>query len=341
VAVATRAAEEADMLPPVPSGRQRALTRLSVINAYLPKFAARSSVLGDFEAFSVLQSQSHTWSRYAPEPGGGVVEDHRRRPEPGDAVVVVGDTALAAPNRSAPRLGRVSVRAASSTSNNSNGGARRPPSRLSRLTALSGGIEADDPIQTPHLGDTASDRPLRGGRVRMDEQGPRAHAERRSLPAAVQRSSSGEPRRPRTRGLGGRDTEKASPPHGARPPPAAAVTPVAGAGAGTPHEECGQEPAPTRVASLNPDGGARAWKDAPGRTDAACGACVDVHRATEVSISPGGAGTLTVAKGTAAAAIDPTTRPACASEVSCSPISPSPARCTSSPSSTGSAAWRW
>jgi len=96
VAVATRAAEEADMLPPVSSGRQRALTRLSVINAYLPKLAARSSVLGDFDAFSVLQSQSHTWSRYAPGPGGVVVEDHRRRPEPGDAVVVVADTALAA-----------------------------------------------------------------------------------------------------------------------------------------------------------------------------------------------------------------------------------------------------
>ena len=96
VAVATRAAEEADMLPPVPSGRRRALTRLSVINGYLPKLAARSSVLGDVEAFSVLQSQSHTWSRYAPGPGGVVVEDHRRRPEPGDAVVVVADTALAA-----------------------------------------------------------------------------------------------------------------------------------------------------------------------------------------------------------------------------------------------------
>jgi len=96
VAVATRAAEEADMLPPVPSGRQRALTRLSVITGYLPKLAARSSVLGDFDAFSVLQSQSHTWSRYAPGPGGVLVEDHRRRPELGDAVVVVADTALAA-----------------------------------------------------------------------------------------------------------------------------------------------------------------------------------------------------------------------------------------------------
>jgi len=96
VAVATRAAEEADMLPPVPSGRERALTRLSVITGYLPKLAARSSVLGDFDAFSVLQSQSHTWSRYAPGPGGVLVEDHRRRPELGDAVVVVADTALAA-----------------------------------------------------------------------------------------------------------------------------------------------------------------------------------------------------------------------------------------------------
>jgi hypothetical protein len=96
VAVATRAAEEADMLPPVPSGRQRALTRLSVITGYLPKLAAQSSVLGDVEPFSVLQSQSHTWSRYAPGPGGVTVEDHRRRPEPGDAVVVVADTALAA-----------------------------------------------------------------------------------------------------------------------------------------------------------------------------------------------------------------------------------------------------
>ncbi len=96
VAVATRAAEEADMLPPVPSERQRALTRLSVITGYLPKLARRSSVLGDVDAFSVLQSQSHTWSRYAPGPGGVVVEDHRRRPEPGDAVVVVADTALAA-----------------------------------------------------------------------------------------------------------------------------------------------------------------------------------------------------------------------------------------------------
>jgi len=96
VAVATRAAEEADMLPPVPSRRQRALTRLSVINAYLPKLAARSSVLGDFDAFSVLQSQSHTWTRYAPSSGGVLVEGHRRRPELGDAVVVVADTALAA-----------------------------------------------------------------------------------------------------------------------------------------------------------------------------------------------------------------------------------------------------
>jgi len=96
VAVATRAAEEANMLPPVPSSRQRALTRLSVINGYLPKLAERSSVLRDFDAFSVLQSQSHTWTRYAPGPAGVAIEDHRLRPEPDDAVVVVADTALAA-----------------------------------------------------------------------------------------------------------------------------------------------------------------------------------------------------------------------------------------------------
>jgi hypothetical protein len=96
VAVATRAAEEADMLPPVPSGRQRALTRLSVINSHLPELAERSSVLGDVDAFSVLQSQSHTWTRYAPGPSGVAVQGHRLRPEPGDAVVVVADTALAA-----------------------------------------------------------------------------------------------------------------------------------------------------------------------------------------------------------------------------------------------------
>jgi hypothetical protein len=96
VAVATRVAEAADMLPPVPSGRERALTRLSVITGYLPKLAERSAVLRHADAFAVLQSQSHTWTRYASGPNGVTVEHHRLRPEPGDAVVVVADTALAA-----------------------------------------------------------------------------------------------------------------------------------------------------------------------------------------------------------------------------------------------------
>ncbi len=150
VAVATRAAEEADMLPPVPSGRRRALTRLSVITGYLPKLAARSSVLGDVEAFSVLQSQSHTWTRYAPGPGGVAVEGHRLRPEPDDGVVVVADTALAA-----LLGGRLDVYAALDRGLVAVNG---PPAVAERFAALI------DEVRASAVGRAIADDPVFGGR---------------------------------------------------------------------------------------------------------------------------------------------------------------------------------
>lgn len=96
VALATRKAQEQGLLPPVPRGDRRALTRLSVVNAYLPRLAADTLAAESFPAFSVLLLQSQTWTRYAPEPASPLIEGHRAGPEPGDAVVVLADTTLRA-----------------------------------------------------------------------------------------------------------------------------------------------------------------------------------------------------------------------------------------------------
>jgi hypothetical protein len=96
VALATRKAQEEGLLPPVPQGDQRALTRLSVVNAYLATTAAGTLAAQSFPAFSVLQLQSQTWTRYAPGPTGPLIESHRAGPEPDDAIVVLADTTLRA-----------------------------------------------------------------------------------------------------------------------------------------------------------------------------------------------------------------------------------------------------
>ncbi len=95
VALATRAAQDEGLLPIVPRANERALTELSVINAYLPTLAVRTLDGRSFAAFSVLQLQSQTWTRYATGPEGLTVETHLEGPAPGDAIVVVADTTLA------------------------------------------------------------------------------------------------------------------------------------------------------------------------------------------------------------------------------------------------------
>lgn len=96
VAVATRAAQERGLLPPVPRDDRRALTRLAVLNAYLPVTAADTLASRRFHAFSILQLQSQTWTRYAPAVGEALIETHRAGPDTGDAIVVLADTTLRA-----------------------------------------------------------------------------------------------------------------------------------------------------------------------------------------------------------------------------------------------------
>jgi hypothetical protein len=96
VALATRSAQEEGLLPPVPRGDRRALTRLSVVNAYLPTTASSTLRARSFPTFSVLQLQSQTWTRYAPGSAGPHIESHRAGPELGDAIVVLADTTLRA-----------------------------------------------------------------------------------------------------------------------------------------------------------------------------------------------------------------------------------------------------
>ena len=96
VALATRRAQEEGVLPPVPRDDRRALTRLSVVNAYLPIIAERRLAAARFAPFSILQLQSQTWTRYARDRNGLAIETHRAGPAAGDAIVVLADTTLRA-----------------------------------------------------------------------------------------------------------------------------------------------------------------------------------------------------------------------------------------------------